>query len=94
MKVRWKQQITKPCYKVVRLKELPMARVFKEDDVPDVAEYNEQIIGGKITVMDWRYGEFSLFETVKHWIYGVSLEEAIRQKYSCHYAHIENVQSV
>ena len=93
MTIYWKQEVTKPCWKLATLKKAPVARIIHENDIPDVAEYNFQPVNGKLTYMESKFGSLNWLEIVAYWLRGArTLEEMIREKYDLPYAHIKDLQ--
>lgn len=70
---------------------MPQARVISPGDVPDVVEYNERPVGGRITVMETRFGEFGFVERIMYQLKGFSLEDMIRAKYNAEFSYIEDI---
>ena len=83
MKVKWREQYTKECWEIKTPKQTPLARVVKDNDVPDLMEYNsEPVNGGKLYLMREREGEISSFEQGVYWWYGYrDIHDIIRKKY-------------
>ena len=95
MKIKFREQYSKPCWEVKTPKEIPIARIIKENDVPDIMEYNSELVSGKLTLMREREAEFSNWEQLCYWWYGYrTLEDMIRKKYNLGYRYFEIINNV
>ena len=80
--LKWIELYQKPCFEVRTPKKILEARIIKENDVPDLMEYNSEPVGGKLTIERERTEQISYFEYFWYLTRGFEPHDIVRKKFN------------